>query len=94
MGCILHESGLEKAECSKKVASVRRVEGAISSLVNTRDFHFECTRVLHEILLVLVLMYDTETVLWKEKEKSRLGRNKWRTSEVCWVLEGWIETRM
>ena len=28
--------------------------------------------VLHETLLVLVLKYDSETVLWKEKERSRI----------------------
>ena len=28
--------------------------------------------MLHETLLVLVLMYGSETMLWKEKEKSRV----------------------
>ena len=28
--------------------------------------------VLHETLLVPVLMYDSETMLWKEKERSRI----------------------
>ena len=27
---------------------------------------------LHETLLVPVLMYDSETTLWKEKERSRI----------------------
>ena len=31
----------------------------------------ECARILHETLLVLVLMYGSETMLWKEKERSR-----------------------
>ena len=33
---------------------------------------FECARVLHETLLVLIPTYGRETVLWKEKEKSRI----------------------
>ena len=65
-------------ECSRKVASGRRVEGAIRSLVNGKDLQLECVRVLHDTLLVPVLMYGSETVLWKEKERSRTegGRGK------------------
>ena len=46
---------LEEAGCSRKVASWRRVGGAIRYPVNARSFHVECARVLHESLLVLVL---------------------------------------
>ena len=41
------------------------------SLVNARDLQLECSRVLHETLLIPVLMYGNETILWKEKEKER-----------------------
>ena len=58
------------AECSRKVASGRRVAGAIKSLVNARDLQLECARVLHETLLVPVLMYGSETMLWKGKKRS------------------------
>ena len=34
LGCVLDESGAGEAECSRKVASGRRVAGAIKSLVN------------------------------------------------------------
>ena len=37
LGCVLDESGTDGAECSKKVASGRRVAGAIRSLGNARD---------------------------------------------------------
>ena len=37
-----------------------------------RDFQLECARVLHETLLMPVLIYGSETMLWKEKEKSRV----------------------
>ena len=33
----------------------------------------ECARVLHKALLVPVLMYGSETMLWKEKERSRIS---------------------
>ena len=37
LGCVLDESGTDEAEWSRKVASVRRVAGAIRSLVNARS---------------------------------------------------------
>ena len=60
LGCVLDESGIDETECSRKVASVRRVAGAIRSLVNSRSLQLECARVLNESLLVPVLMYGSE----------------------------------
>ena len=57
MGCVLDESGTDGAECSRKVASGRRVAGAMRSLVNARGLQLECARVLHETLLVPVFIY-------------------------------------
>ena len=68
----MDELGTDGAACSRKIASGRRVAGAIKSLVNARDLQLECARVLHETLLVSVFMYGCETMLWKEKEISRL----------------------
>ena len=48
MGCVLNESGKDEAECSRKVASGRRISGAIRSLVNVRSLQLECARVLQE----------------------------------------------
>ena len=59
-------------QCCRKMASGIRVAGAIRFLVNARDFKLECARVLHETLLVPVLMYTNETMLWREKERYRL----------------------
>ena len=67
MGCILDKLGTDEAECIKKVASGRTVAGAIRSLVNARSLKLECARVLLESLLMPVLMYDSETMIWKEK---------------------------
>ena len=66
LGCVLDKSGTDGAECS------RRVAGAITSLVNAWNLQLECARVLDKTLLVLVLMYGSETMLWKEKERSRI----------------------
>ena len=33
----------------------------------------ECARVLHKTLLVPVLMYGNETMLWKGKERSKIS---------------------
>ena len=71
LGCVLDESGTDEAECSRKVASGRRVAGAIRSLVNARSLQLECARVLHESLLVPVLTYGSETMIWRE-ERSRI----------------------
>ena len=71
LGWILDESGTDKAECSRKVASRRRVAGAIRSLVNARDLELECARILHESLLVPVPTYGSKTRIWREKERSR-----------------------
>ena len=68
----MDESGTDGAECSKKMANGRKVAGAFRSLVNARDLHLECARVLHETVLVPILMYGSETMLWKGKEKSRI----------------------
>ena len=50
--------------------SGRRIAGAIRSLVNATDLQLECARVLHETLLVSVLMYGNETMLWRKKIQS------------------------
>ena len=64
----MDESGTNGTESSRKVASGKRVAGAIRCLVNARDLQLECARVLHEP----VLMYGSEAMLWKEKERSRV----------------------
>ena len=53
--------------------SWRKVAGGIRSLVNARGLQLECAKVLHEILLVAVLMYGSETIIWKENERSRIS---------------------
>ena len=66
LGCVLDESGMDEAECSWKVASGRRVAGAIRCLVNDRSLQLECARVLHDTLLMPVLTYGSD------KETSRI----------------------
>ena len=67
--CVLDESGRDNSDCRRKLVSGRRFAGAIRSLVNARNLQLECVRVLHETLLVPVLVYDSETMLWKEEEE-------------------------
>ena len=54
LGCVLDESGTNETECRRKVASGRRIAGEIRSLVNATGLQLECTRVLHESLLIPV----------------------------------------
>ena len=72
LGCVLYESGTDGAECNREVVSGRRVACDIRSMVNARDLQLERARVFHETLLVPVLTYSSETILWKEKERSRV----------------------
>ena len=65
-GFVLDESGTDEAVCSRKLVSGRRVAVAI------RCLQFERTRVYYESLLVLVLMYGSETMIWEAKERSRI----------------------
>ena len=62
---------VQMRQCRRKVASGRRVAGGMRSLVNARGLQLECAGILHETLLVPVLMYNSETMIWKEKERSR-----------------------
>ena len=41
-------------------------------LVNASGLQLECARVLHETLIVPVLMYSSEAVIWKEEERYRI----------------------
>ena len=62
-GCVLDESGTDEADCSRKVATGKRVAGAIRSLVSAKGLQLECARVLHESLLVPVSTYGSETMI-------------------------------
>ena len=81
--CVLNKSDTYGAEYSRKVASERRAVCAIRPLVNARDYQIQCAKLLHETLLVHVLLYGTETMLWKEKERSRVRVVHMDNSDVC-----------
>ena len=59
------------------------------SLVNARIFQLECARVFHESLLVLVLRYGSETMMWK-KERSRIWAVQIDNLRVRGVSGEWI----
>ena len=54
--CVLDKSGTDGAECSRNVASGRRVAGAITSQFNAKDLQLQCARALRETMLVPFLM--------------------------------------
>ena len=93
--CVLEESGTDEAEFRWKVASGRRVAGAIRSLVNARSLQLEYVRVLHESLLVLVLMYGSETMIRRERSRIRAAQMDKLTGllgirRMDKVANGWI----
>ena len=53
------------------VTNGRKVEGTIISLGNARNLQLENSRILHKTLLMPVVMYSNETIIWK-KEKYRI----------------------
>ena len=71
-----------------------RKTGGLLSLFHCRMVKLECARVLHESLLVPVLTYGSETMIWREKRGLGLGLYRRTTSEVCWVSGEWIKSRM
>ena len=94
LGYVLNRSDTHDAECHRKVDSGSIVAGAITSLVNARCLQLECARVLHEGFLMPILLFGSEIIIWREKERPVLGLFRWTTLEVCYVLGGWIESRV
>ena len=68
----MDESGTDEAKYSRKVVSGRKVAVAIRSLVSARSLQLECARVLCKSLLVPVRTCGSETMVWKEKKRSRV----------------------
>ena len=69
-GCVRVESGTYGAGTEAGEWD----EGSRSHLVPSyaKDLQLVCARVLHETLFVPFLTYDSETMLWKEKEISKI----------------------
>ena len=64
----------------------------VSWLMLGMGLQFECARVLHDSFFVPVHIYGSETMIWKEKERSRIRPAQMDTSEVCWVSIEWIKS--
>src|SRR5678815_4983448 len=72
LGYVLDEKGTYDAECSREVVNGRMVAGAIKSLVNVKGLSLECARALHEGMLLPVLLYSSETMVWNKKYRSKV----------------------
>ena len=73
LGSVLNEKGNDEADCDNKVLHGRKMAGAIRSLVNVKGMSVECARILHESILVPTLVYGSETMVWKERDRRRVG---------------------
>src|SRR5678815_5288590 len=69
---MLDEKGTDDAECSGKVVNCRKVAGAIKSLVDVKRLSLECARVLREDMLLPVVMYSSETMVWNKRHRSKV----------------------
>ena len=65
------ESGTDGAKCHKE-KSGKEVVVTLKSLVNDSSYQFKCERALHEAFLMFVLLYGSETMKWREKERYRI----------------------
>ena len=70
-----------------KVVSAKEVEGVIKSLVGGRGLQLEFEKVLHVALLVPVLMFGSETMIWIENERSSIRAVEMES------LRGWLGIR-
>ena len=73
--------------------SWRRVAVAIRYLVNASSLQLECTRVLHESLLMPVLTCGSETVIWRE-DRSRIRAVQMENLRGLLGIGEWIKSRI
>ena len=62
----------DEAECHRKVVSGEKLVDGIRSLVNARSLQLHVFKRLHEDLLIHVLIYRREMMVWKENEICRI----------------------
>ena len=72
LGYMLDEKGTDDAECSRIVMSGKKVAGAIRALVNERGLSLDCVRILHESMLLPVLLYGSECMVWDRTYRSKV----------------------
>ena len=72
----------------------RRGTGSIRSVVNAKDLQLECSRVFYETMLVPVLICGSESMLWKEKERSRIRAIQMDNFRGLLGIRRWIGFRM
>ena len=84
LGYAVDESEADDAECRKKMVSERKVAGKLQ---------LKCaTWVLLESLFIPLLLYGSETVVWRNKERSRVRAVQ--MDNLRGVLGDWIECQM
>ena len=71
-GCLLDELGIDGANYCRKVVGRRKLVCAIRYLVIAKSLHLECVRVIYEALLEPILLYGSNKMVCREKEKSRI----------------------
>ena len=84
---------MDDAEFCRKVVSGRKVACSISFLVNIRELQLECARVLQEALVMPVLVYGNQTMIWKERSRIKAVqvdnlRGFLGIRKLCGVIKG------
>lgn len=66
---MVNDKGTDVDKCEKKVMKESKVAGEIKALVDTKEFNWECVKVLHESMLISFQMYGNKIrEIKKEKE--------------------------
>ena len=87
LGCVLDESGIDEEKCSRKMANGRRVAGLLGLWLMLEV----CS--LHESLLMPVLRYGSEKMIWRE-EKSRIWAVQMDNIRGLLGIREWIKSRI
>ena len=80
LGCFLDESGTDRAEYSRKVASGRRIADAIRSLDNARDLHFSVLESSMKHCLYQFLCLAMRQCYGRRRRDQELWLYRWTTS--------------
>ena len=72
LGSIVNDKGTDESDCNKRVVNGRKTAGMIRSLVNKRCLSQNCAKILHEKMLVPTLLYGSECMVWKPKERWKI----------------------
>ena len=68
LGCVLDISSTDETVSCRKEVDERKTPCAIRFVVNATALRLQCAVALCKMLFLPVLLYDSETMIWREME--------------------------